>query len=73
MAEHDIDTVMHFAANTIVPESVALPLKYHGNNTCATRSLLGACLEHGVKHFVFSSTATASRPASSQDERRQNR
>ena len=27
-AEHDIDTVMHFAAHTIVPESVAVPLKY---------------------------------------------
>ncbi len=36
MAEHGIDTVMHFAAHTIVPESVALPLKYYGNNTCST-------------------------------------
>jgi UDP-glucose 4-epimerase len=57
LAENRIDTVMHFAAHTIVPESVALPLKYYGNNTCATRSLLQACTEHGVKHFVFSSTA----------------
>nr|NIP18164.1 NAD-dependent epimerase/dehydratase family protein [Xanthomonadales bacterium]NIX12950.1 NAD-dependent epimerase/dehydratase family protein [Xanthomonadales bacterium] len=31
--EHDIDTVMHFAAHTIVPESVADPLKYYRNNT----------------------------------------
>jgi len=29
---HDIDTVMHFAAHTIVPESVSDPLKYYGNN-----------------------------------------
>ncbi len=57
LAEHQIDTVMHFAAHTIVPESVALPLKYYGNNTCATRSLLQACIENKIKHFVFSSTA----------------
>src|SRR5258706_3461031 len=57
MAAHRIDTVMHFAAHTIVPESVALPLKYYGNNTCSTRSLLQACIDHGVKNFVFSSTA----------------
>jgi UDP-glucose 4-epimerase len=57
MAEYKIDTVMHFAAHTIVPESVALPLKYYGNNTCATRSLLQACLDNAVKNLVFSSTA----------------
>jgi UDP-glucose 4-epimerase len=57
LAEHQIDTVMHFAAHTVVPESVANPLKYYGNNTCATRSLLQACLENNVKNFVFSSTA----------------
>jgi UDP-glucose 4-epimerase len=57
LADHRVDTVMHFAAHTIVPESVAQPLKYYGNNTCATRSLLQACLENNVKHFVFSSTA----------------
>src|ERR1700692_1446096 len=57
MAEHAIDTVMHFAAHTIVPESVALPLKYYGNNTGSTRSLLQACIDNGVKNFVFSSTA----------------
>ena len=57
LAEHAIDTVMHFAAHTIVPESIALPLKYYGNNTCSTRSLLQACIENQVKYFVFSSTA----------------
>ncbi len=55
--EHDVDTVMHFAAHTIVPESVENPLKYYGNNTCSTRSLLECCRDAGVKHFVFSSTA----------------
>jgi UDP-glucose 4-epimerase len=38
--EHDIDTIMHFAAHTIVPESVADPLKYYRNNP-NTRSLRG--------------------------------
>jgi len=57
MAEYEVDTVLHFAAHTIVPESVALPLKYYGNNTCGTRGLLQACLDNGVKHVVFSSTA----------------
>jgi UDP-glucose 4-epimerase len=57
LKEHRIDTVMHFAAHTIVPESVADPLKYYGNNTCATRNLLQACRDADVKHLVFSSTA----------------
>jgi UDP-glucose 4-epimerase len=57
LSEHSVETVMHFAAHTIVPESVAEPLKYYGNNTCSTRSLLQACLDNGVKNFVFSSTA----------------
>jgi UDP-glucose 4-epimerase len=57
LAENAIDTVMHFAAHTVVPESVRDPLKYYGNNTCATRSLLAGCSAAGVRHFVFSSTA----------------
>jgi len=57
MAAHRIDTVMHFAAHTVVPESVALPLKYYSNNTCATRNLLQACIENNVENFVFSSSA----------------
>src|ERR1700748_3300272 len=54
---HGVDTVMHFAGYTIVPESVAEPLKYYGNNTCSTRNLLECCVEAGVSNFVFSSTA----------------
>jgi UDP-glucose 4-epimerase len=53
----DIDTVMHFAAHTVVPESVADPLKYYRNNTCASRTLLEHSLRAGVRHVVFSSTA----------------
>ena len=55
--EHKIDTVMHFAAHTIVPESVADPLKYYRNNTANSRTLLEVAHKHGVKHVVFSSTA----------------
>ena len=57
LKEHEVDTVMHFAAFTIVPESVSEPLKYYGNNTCSTRTLLECCVEAKVRHFVFSSTA----------------
>ena len=57
LREHGVSTVLHFAAHTIVPESVADPLKYYRNNTCATRSLLQCCSEAGVKQLVFSSTA----------------
>jgi UDP-glucose 4-epimerase len=56
-SEHDIDTIMHFAAHTIVPESVADPLKYYGNNTASSRTLLEAASRHGVVNIVFSSTA----------------
>lgn len=55
--EHDVDTVMHFAANTIVPESVRDPLKYYANNTCVLRNLLEVCMQTGVRQVVFSSTA----------------
>ncbi|HEX5766344.1 MAG TPA: UDP-glucose 4-epimerase GalE [Woeseiaceae bacterium] len=55
--DHDIDTVMHFAAHTIVPESVSDPLKYYRNNTASSRTLLECAANHHVKHIVFSSTA----------------
>jgi len=57
LTEHQVGTVMHFAAKTIVPESVREPLRYYGNNTAATRNLLEACMSSGVRRFVFSSTA----------------
>lgn len=56
---HDIEAVIHFAAHTIVPESVENPLKYYGNNTCKTHKLLQCCQQAGVSHFIFSSTAAA--------------
>lgn len=54
---HQIDTVIHFAAKTIVPESVANPLKYYRCNTAATLSLLETCARHPIRNFIFSSTA----------------
>ncbi|MBX2883481.1 MAG: UDP-glucose 4-epimerase GalE [Granulosicoccus sp.] len=57
LADHNVDTVLHFAAHTIVPESVTDPLKYYRNNTAATRTLLECCQKAGIKHFIFSSTA----------------
>jgi UDP-glucose 4-epimerase len=55
--EYSVDTIMHFAAHTIVPESVEQPLKYYGNNTCSSRTLIECAVKSGVRNFVFSSTA----------------
>ncbi len=57
LQDHQIDTVLHFAARIVVPESVAHPLEYYDSNTARARVLLEACRIAGVKHFVFSSTA----------------
>ena len=57
LEDRSVDAVMHFAASIVVPESVAEPLSYYGNNTCNTRSLLASCVEVGVERFIFSSTA----------------
>lgn len=57
LRDYDVDSVLHFAAHTIVPESVENPLKYYGNNTCCSRNLLECCQDAGVRHFIFSSTA----------------
>ena len=57
LKKHGIEAVMHFAAHTVVPESVAEPLKYYHNNTLKTHRLISACVNAGVKHFIFSSTA----------------
>jgi UDP-glucose 4-epimerase len=51
------DAVMHFAAYIEVAESVKNPLKYYQNNVCNTLNLLKKISEHGVKNFIFSSTA----------------
>ncbi len=56
-AEHGITDIIHFAGSIVVPESVENPLKYYGNNTAASRNLIEAAVQAGVKNFIFSSTA----------------
>ena len=55
--KYDIDAVFHFAANSLVGESVQNPLKYYSNNVNATVVLLEKMIEYGVGKFIFSSTA----------------
>ena len=55
--EGDFDTVIHFAASLIVPESVIDPLKYYMNNTANTANVIRNCVKYGVRNFIFSSTA----------------
>ena len=55
-SEH-IDGVIHFAANSLVGESMTNPLKYYDNNLCGTKVLLESMVAHGIDKIVFSSTA----------------
>ena len=57
-AEQGTQAIMHFAGSIIVPESVENPLKYYDNNTAKSRTLIECALASGVKHMIFSSTAT---------------
>ena len=58
-AQHpEIDSVIHFAGLKAVGESVYKPLEYYTNNLVSTLMLLNVMREHGVKNFVFSSSAT---------------
>ncbi|MBT7760138.1 MAG: UDP-glucose 4-epimerase GalE [Rhodospirillaceae bacterium] len=57
IAEHDCRAVMHFAGSIVVPESVQRPLDYYQNNVVGSAQLLRACLDNGIKDFVFSSSA----------------
>lgn len=56
-SSHNISAVMHFAAFSLVGESMENPLKYYRNNLAATTSLLSSMIRHNVKRFIFSSTA----------------
>jgi len=55
--DRSTDAVLHFAARSLVGESVQKPLEYFDNNVGGTVSLLGAVRDHGVGRFVFSSSA----------------
>ncbi|MBB2181677.1 UDP-glucose 4-epimerase GalE [Lachnospiraceae bacterium MD1] len=52
-----IDAVIHFAANSLVGESMVNPLKYYDNNLCGTKVLLESMVAHKIDKIVFSSTA----------------
>jgi len=56
LREHRIDSVMHFAAWLVVPDSVRDPLGYYQNNVLGSLALLGAMVDAGVMRLVFSST-----------------
>ena len=55
--ENKIDEVIHFAANSLVGESMTNPLKYFNNNVHGTEVLLKVMVAHDVNKIVFSSTA----------------
>lgn len=55
--QYRFDAVMHFAAYSLVGESVTQPLRYYENNIGQTVALLGGMVRHGVGRFLFSSTA----------------
>src|SRR5215468_10828311 len=57
IAEHGVESVIHFAGSVVVPDSMRDPLGYYRNNTMTTRSLLNAVIRCGVDRFIFSSTA----------------
>jgi UDP-glucose 4-epimerase len=57
LAIHRIDTILHFAARSVVGESMTDPRRYYKGNLAATMSLLDTAIEAGVKVFVQSSTA----------------
>ncbi len=56
-AENDISAVIHFAASSLVGESVQNPIKYYYNNVYGTLNLVDTMIKHNVKKLVFSSTA----------------
>jgi UDP-glucose 4-epimerase len=57
IAQHGVESIIHFAGSVVVPDSMRDPLGYYRNNTMTTRSLLNAAVKGGVKRFIFSSTA----------------
>lgn len=57
MRKHQIEAVLHFAAYSLVPESVQRPLRYYDNNVTSMISLLEAMHDAGVNYLIFSSSA----------------
>ncbi len=57
IAQHAVESIIHFAGSVVVPDSMRDPLAYYRNNTMVTRSLLNAAVSCGISRFIFSSTA----------------
>ena len=57
LRQHGSEAIVHFAASSLVGESMEKPMLYFGNNTAGTLALLDTALRHGVERFVLSSTA----------------
>lgn len=57
LKKENVDGVIHFAAYSLVGESMENPFKYYENNVASTNVMLAAMQACGVKHLVFSSTA----------------
>src|SRR5260370_23964419 len=57
--EHEVESIIHFAASIVVPDSVADPLRYYKNNTVNSRALIECAVIAGVTRFIFSSAAAA--------------
>lgn len=57
LRDYDINAVVHFAADSLVGESMEQPAKYFQNNIANGLNLLNAMVRQGVRHIVFSSTA----------------
>jgi UDP-glucose 4-epimerase len=55
--EHGVQSIIHFAASIVVPDSVSDPLGYYKNNTVNSRALIECAVKGGVQQFIFSSTA----------------
>jgi UDP-glucose 4-epimerase len=56
LREHEVQSIIHFAASAIVPDSVKDPLGYYKNNTVNSRALIETAVKNSVRQFIFSST-----------------
>ncbi|MCP3477128.1 UDP-glucose 4-epimerase GalE [Bradyrhizobium sp. CCGUVB1N3] len=57
IAQHNIESIIHFAGSVVVPESMRDPLGYYRNNFMTARNLLNVAVKRGINRFIFSSTA----------------
>src|SRR3954465_15329312 len=57
IAQHNIESIIHFAGSVVVPDSMRDPLGYYRNNFTTARNLLNVAVKRGISQFIFSSTA----------------